>query len=218
VIRPLLILELRRQRSLLTRMVLLTVLVGIVFFLAGKHSPEDRLASILGCSIGVVLIVPMGISRDKMEGTLDFICGLPVEARDIAASRFIAVGLLAIPWAVGIGAVWLWRPFSVAINPVAVTVVAWLAMVTIGAAATAIFTCFELESLLGAPMIAMLVVGMIAPRIVHALFPAVTTVLILQWLTSGATPLVLASAALLIVASIGTVAFAATVRGLARHH
>lgn len=202
---------------MVVRMVLLTVVVGIVFFLAGKHTPEDQLASILGCSIGVVLIVPMGISRDKMEGTLDFICGLPVESRDIAASRFIAVGLLAIPWAVAIGAFCLSRPFSIPLNPLAVAVAAWLAMLTLGAGATAIFSCFDLETLLGAPVIVLVLTLVIVPRVVHALFPALTAATMLRSLASPAAPMLVAIAALALVGLTGAIAFAATVRGLARH-
>jgi hypothetical protein len=202
---------------MLMRMAQLTALVAVVFFIAGKRSPEDRLAAVIGCAFGVVLIVPMGISRDKMEGTLDFICGLPVEARDIAASRFVAAGLLVIPWAVGIGAVWLARPFSIALNPLAVSVAAWLAMVSISTGAAAIFTCFELENVLGVPMIAMLITVVVVPRAVHAGFPSLTTALMLQWLTTRAAPVVLASAATLVVISVCTVAFLATVRGLAKH-
>jgi ABC-type transport system involved in multi-copper enzyme maturation permease subunit len=195
----------------------LTVFVAVVFFLLGKHSPEDRLAIVLGCSFGVVLIVPMGISRDKMEGTLDFICGLPLEPRDIAASRFGAVGLCTVPWAVVIGAVWLARPFSIALNPLAVFAVAWLAMLTVGAGATAIFTCFELESLFGVPIIAMLLLVVVLPRIAHALFPALTTAITIESLMRPASPSLAALAALLFVGLTGAIAFAATVRGLARH-
>lgn len=195
-------------------MALLTALVAAVFFIAGKRSPEDRLATVLGCSFGIVLIVPMGISRDKMEGTLDFVCGLPVEPRDIAASRLIAAGLFAIPWAVGIGAVWISRPFSIALNPVAVAAVAWLAMLTIGASATAIFTYFELESLLGAPIIAMLLIVAIVPRIVHAVMPDLTPASVLQFLASPGMMPVLAFSFLIFVLAVVSLSLAISVRAL----
>jgi len=70
----LLALELRRQRPMFVRMALVTVVIGLVFFVAGKRTPADLLATLVGSGLGVALIVPMGIARDKMEGTLEFIC------------------------------------------------------------------------------------------------------------------------------------------------
>jgi hypothetical protein len=192
VIRPLLAVELRRQRPVFLRMVVLTVLVGIVFFVAGKRDPESLLASLIGCSIGVVLLVPMGISRDKMEGTLDFICGLPVETRDIAASRLIAVALFALPWALGIGLLSIAARGAIPLTPVAAAVLAWLAMLFLGAIAIALFSCFDLESLLGAPAVALIVAAVVMPRLVHALIPDLTQTSILHFLAwRGATPLLM---------------------------
>jgi hypothetical protein len=217
VIRPLVLLELRRQRALVVRMLSLTVLVGVVFFAAGKRTPESLLAALIGCSLGVVLIVPMGVSRDKMEGTLDFICGLPVKSRDIASSRFIAVALLAIPWALGIGALSIAVPAPVTLNPVVIAWLAWLAMLLLGAGATALFATFDLESLLGAPVIAMILALVIVPRLVRALFPALTPATVMQWITKPASSLMLASALVLISLAVGTIAFAITARGFANH-
>lgn len=167
-------------------MVILTVLVGLVFFLAGKRSPESLLAALIGCSLGVVLIVPMGISRDKMEGTLDFLCGLPVESRDIAASRLIAVALLAVPWAVGVGAFSVVVPTSIELGPVRAAMIAWLTMLVLGAIATALFVCFDLESLLGAPIVAMIVMLVVVPRVVHVFIPQITQESVLRFLAGGA--------------------------------
>src|ERR1019366_8109956 len=179
---PLLLLELRRQRPMVLRMACLTVIVGLVFCVAGKPTPSDLLATLIGSSIGVVLIVPMGISRDKMEGSLDFLCGLPVESHAIAASRFIAVAVLSIPWAVGVGAVAFTVPTIASLNPVGVAILTWLAMLLLGASATALLTRFELESLLGAPVIAMVIAVVLVPRAVHALIPGMTKETVLRLL------------------------------------
>ena len=103
--RALMILELRRQRLVIMRLALVTAAIGALFYLAGKRTPTEMLAAMIGSSIGVVLVVPMGITRDKLEGTLDFICALPVDSRTIAASRIAAMAVLSIPWAVGIGVI-----------------------------------------------------------------------------------------------------------------
>ncbi len=100
----LLLLVLRRDRPQVARMVFVTFAICGLFYLAGKREASNQLAILLGSGLGIVLLVPMGIVRDKMEGTLEFICGLPVEPREIAASRFIAGALIAIPWAIAVGA------------------------------------------------------------------------------------------------------------------
>jgi hypothetical protein len=217
VVSALVNLELRRQRPIVLRMVLLTLFIGVVFFVAGKRTPASLFATLLGCSLGVVLIVPMGISRDKMEGTLDFICGLPVEPRDIAASRFIAVALLAIPWATGVGVLSATGPAIGALNPVGAAVLTWLTMVLLGICATALMTRYDLETLLGAPIIAMAIVVVIVPRVVHSLIPGITPETALQLLTRPAAPPLLATALLVAIGAIGTVAFAVTTRGFANY-
>lgn len=214
MIRPLLLLELRRQRAAVLRMVMLTVVVEAVFFAAGKRSPDNLLASLLGCCIGVVLIIPMGISRDKMEGTLDFICGLPVEARDIAASRFAALAVLTIPWAVAVGALATRVPQSAALSPAGVVVLAWLTMLSLGSIATALFICFDLETLLGAPVVGLIIAVVLIPRIARALLPQVTAELLLRFLSGPSAPLILAAVLLLVAGGVTTASFALSVRAL----
>jgi hypothetical protein len=215
VIQPLLLLELRRQRPVFLRMVLLTLLVSTVFFVAGKRTPNELLATLIGSSLGVVLIVPMGISRDKMEGTLEFICGLPIEPHTIAASRFIAVALLATPWAVSVGALSCVVPAVGALNPAGVAVLVWLTMLLLGSCATALLARFDLETLLGAPIIVMVIAAVLVPRVVHSPIPGVTPDALLDFLGQPAAPLLLASALLAAVGAFGSVAFAVTVRGFA---
>jgi hypothetical protein len=214
---PLLLLELRRQRPMVLRMACLTIIVGVVFFLAGKRTPADFLAILIGSSLGVVLIVPMGISRDKMDGSLDFLCGLPVESHAIAASRFIAVAVLAIPWAVGVGAASFTLPVMVSLNPVGVAILTWLAMLLLGACGTALFTRFELESLLGAPVVAMVISVVLVPRVVHALIPGITQESLLRFLQQPTTPLVLATVLPAAVGIVGAVAFGIASRGFATY-
>lgn len=214
---PLLLLELRRQRIMVLRMACLTVIVGLVFFVAGKRTPADLLAILIGSSIGVVLIVPMGISRDKMEGSLDFLCGLPVESHTIAASRFITVAILSIPWAVAIGAAAFTVPTVASLNPVGVATLTWFAMLLLGACGTALLTRFELESLLGTPVVAMVIAVVLVPRMVHALFPGLTQETLLRMMQRPAAPFVLSAVLLAAVAIVGTVAFVITSRAFASY-
>jgi ABC-type transport system involved in multi-copper enzyme maturation permease subunit len=214
---PLLKLELRRQRPMVVKMAVLTAIVCGLFYVAGKRAPADLLAAVVGSGLGAVLIVPMGISRDKMEGTLDFVCGLPVEPRTIAASRFVAMAVIAVPWASAIGAVSWALPPTVPLNAAAVAALSWLAMLVLGACGVALMACFELESLLGAPMIALVLAIVLVPRVLRALFPAVTRETLSGLAQQPAAPVAVAAALMLLLGAVGAVAFAAATRGFARY-
>ena len=214
---PLLKLELRRERPMVVKMAVLTVIVCCVFFAAGKRAPTDLLAVVLGSGIGAVLIVPMGISRDKMEGTLDFLCGLPVDPRAIAASRLAAMAVLAAPWAVAVGAISLAFPMPAQVNPAAVVILAWLAMLLLGACAVAAFASFELESLLGAPLVVLVIAFVFAPRVVRAVLPGASGESALRLLQQPAAPLIVAVCLLTVVGVVGAAAFGMTTRGFANY-
>jgi hypothetical protein len=214
---PLLRLELRRQRSLVVRMIGLTILVCLVFYALGKRTQSDRLAIVIGTSLSAVILVPMGISREKMEGTLDFVCGLPVEPRTIAASRFAAAAIIALPWATGIGFVSTLAPTIGALNGVVVAVLAWLGIMLLCECCMALFTIFDLESLIGWPFAAFIISLMVLPRVVRAVFPGITEETILQLLQRPATPVVLSLVLLIAAAIVGALSFAMTTRGFANY-
>ena len=212
--KPLLLLELRRQRRVAGRMALLTILVGVVFFIAGKRAPADFLAIVIGSSLGTVLIVPMGVARDKMEGTLDFICGLPVDARDIAASRFAAVAIFAIPWAASIGVVSTVARTSLQLNPAGVAMFAWLVLCVLGACGTALLARYDFENMLGAPILALVIPAVLLPRAIRALMPGVTPEQALQSLARPEYRVVIAGVVLGSMLVIGTAAFRFAERAL----
>jgi hypothetical protein len=214
---PLTILELRRHRPVLQRMILLTAIVCVVFFALGKRSATDQLAVLLGCSIGVVLIVPLGIARDKMEGTLDFVCGLPVEARDIAASRFLAIAALAFPWALGVGALSIAAPAIGSLNPVDAFVFAWLGLLLMGACTMALFTRYDFETLLGTPIVVMILFVAIAPRVVHFWLPSLTPESLARILSQPYAPLAIGITLFAATGLLGALAFGLTVRGFATY-
>lgn len=202
---------------MLLRMIVMTLAVCLVFFVAGKRARTDQLAVLIGCSLGVALIVPLGIARDKMEGTMDFICGLPVEPWDIALSRFAAVVALALPWAVGIGAMSIGATAIGRLNPFDVAVVAWFALSLLGTCATALFSRFDFETLLGAPMIVMVVVLVVVPRAVRFWLPDLTAASVLRALAQPMAPALLVGGAVLTAVVLGGVAFGMTVRGFATY-
>lgn len=214
---PLLRLELRRQRAFALRMVFATVVIIPLFYVLGKRTAADMLAVLIASSLGSIMLVPMAIAREKMEGTLDFVCGLPVEPRTIAASRFIAAALFPIPWAIAIGVTSGAVPAIAALNPFGVAALAWLALALLGAIGTALCTLYDLESLLGAPLVAFVIAMVIVPRAVHALVPWITPQAILQQLQRPAAPFVLSLVLLIGVTIVGALSFAATARGFANY-
>ena len=214
---PLLLLELRRHRPMLQRMILLTLAVCGVFFILGKRTPADQLAAILGSSLGVVMIVPLGIARDKMEGTLEFICGLPVKAVDIAASRLIAVAAFAVPWALGVGALSLAAPAIGSLNPVDVFVLTWLALFLLGSCATALFSRYDFETLLGTPIVALLILVALAPRAVRFWLPALTRESLVRLLSQPFAPLMFVGVLAFTVCVASVLAFGVTARGFATY-
>jgi hypothetical protein len=214
---PLLKLELRRQRPMVLKMALLTAFVCGVFYLVGKRAPVELLAAIAGSGLGALLIVPMGISRDKMEGTLDFICGLPVEPREIAASRFAAMALIATPWAVAIGAMAFAAPGEPPMHPVALAVLSWLAMLVLGAGGIAMMTLFELETLLGFPFVAMVLVVVLVPRVARAFLPGVSREALIELVRRPEAPLAISLVLIVVPSVVGAVAFAAAVRGFSAY-
>jgi hypothetical protein len=214
---PLLKLELRRQWPMALRMGVLALIVCGVFFAAGKRTAADLFVTVLGTGLGAVLIVPMGISRDKMEGTLDFLCGLPVEPRTIAASRFAAMTVLAAPWAIAAGAVSIALPAVALVNPVAVAVLIWLSMLVLGACATAAFACFDLETLLGGPVVGLVIVFVLVPRAFRAVFPGATREAAIHFLQQPAAPLIIAVCLLAAGGVVGATAFEMAARGFANY-
>lgn len=199
------------------KMMGLTVLVCLAFYALGKRTQSDRLAIVIGTSLSAVIMVPMAISREKMEGTLDFVCGLPVEPRAIAASRFIAAAVIALPWASGIGFVSTFAPAIGALNGAAVAALAWLGIMFLAACCIALFTVFDLETLIGVPFVGFILALMVVPRVVRALLPGITPEAVLQLLQRPAAPIVISLALLIAVAIVGAASFAITARGFANY-
>lgn len=209
--------ELRRERKVFLRLAALTVAISALFYLAGKRTAPELLAAMIGSGIGAVLIVPMGIARDKLEGTLDFICTLPVTPGVIAASRLAAMAVLAMPWAAGVGMLSVTLRVPNLPGAMLVTLMAWLMMVMLGAIATAFFALFELEQILGAPLFAMVVFFVVAPRLFRWFFPNVSAGLVWSLVSRPSTVMLLTGAGVLIFAGLGAVSFVATERGFAAY-
>jgi ABC-type transport system involved in multi-copper enzyme maturation permease subunit len=202
---------------MLLRMMGLTIFIGGVFFIAGKRTSADQMALVLGSGLGAALIVPLGIARDKMEGTLELLCGLPVSPRVIAVSRIAAGALLSLPWAFGAGLFAFRLLPGFPLNPFGVSLLAWLVLVLLSACGTAVLARFELESVLGVPFVAALIVLVLLPRALRALYPGLSADLVLEFLGRPAAPALLALALLSTFVACGAIALEITSRAFATY-
>ena len=216
-VRPLLLLELRRQRSMLLRLAVVSLAACAMFFFIGKRTAYDQLAIVLGTSFGGFMLVPLGIARDKMEGTLEFLAGLPVEPATIVASRYGAMALFTLPWASAVGLLSVAVPAGYSINPVAVAAIAWLVLTLFGAIAIAVTSKFDLQSLVGGPVIVVLMLATFGPRIVRRFFPQLTPRSFLEFGRQPFAPAIVALALLFAIALTVWVAWATAVRSIANY-
>jgi len=122
-----------------------------------------------------------------------------------------------VPWAVGVGALSLAVPAIGVLNPVGVTALTWLAMFLLGSCAAALLTRFDLESMLGAPLVAMVILLVLVPRVVHALIPGMTAETVVQFLARPSAAFVLGCGLVVVVGAIGLAAFVVAERGFANY-
>src|SRR5690606_22244095 len=164
-------LETRRDGPLVLRLIGATIVVLGLFAAFGRATAENVVAIALGSGFGAVLIVPMTVSRDKLERTMDFLRSLPTTASEIAAARFAAAALSALPNAVLAGAallvVDLPAPFDFVSGrfAVAATVALWILLTTAAWLLIAASAAFELSSLLSWPLIALVLFALVLPRV-----------------------------------------------------
>lgn len=108
VIRALMLVELRRVRPIAVRTVLLGAAGLVVLFLL-DHLSRGWAAALLGwVSFSGLFALVSHPLRDKLDGSMEFLRSLPADPGEIAASRLLAVAVVAVPTGVlgGLGA-WL---------------------------------------------------------------------------------------------------------------
>lgn len=63
---------LRRVLPLTARMAGMVVVLMALLVLVGKGGAENMSAVLVGSTLGYILLVPMALSRDKIDGALEF--------------------------------------------------------------------------------------------------------------------------------------------------
>ncbi len=168
-LRALVALDLRRAWPGLRTIGLLTCgTFGLVVFL-GKGSITNMLVIVMGAGLGVATAgIPMTVMRDKLDGTLEFLCTLPTSANTIAGAKFITSALGTLPWAVGSGAVvWVMGvpeefPASVPSAALGGSIVIWITYCLISWWLIALWARFEPEKTGWIPLVALLTLFIVA--------------------------------------------------------
>ena len=212
-------LELVRQRKFTLRLFGSTLFMGAVFCLLGQHGASSLLAVSLGAGIVMALIVPAGASRDKVEGTLEFLAALPTPPAAIATARLVAVVLTTLPWAVLTAAA---TPFALTMahaHPVAATAVgallgAWLLYTLIGWVGTGLFLRYEPRRFLGYPLAVLLLAVVFLPKYVRLQIPAESAARLTWFVAQPWAPAVVALALVLLGGAVLAASLRLAVRGI----
>ncbi len=101
-LRALLAIDLRRAWPGSRTIGLVTVGAVGLLVLFGKTSVVNVLVVVLGAGLGMATAgPPMTVMRDKIDGSLEFLCTLPTSARMIAAAKFLTSAVTVLPWSLG---------------------------------------------------------------------------------------------------------------------
>ena len=216
-------LELRRIGPTVLRVQGAALVLAALFAVASSEPHENMLAVLLGTPIGVTLVAPMTVIRDKMEGTLEFLCSLPATAGELVTARFAAAALCILPGIAlaGAGLAWLPLPAPVAAVPGELLFTAlvgyWAALVVVSWLMAAAFASFEFARLMRWPLAIAVILLVVLPRVLERVVPDNFNDVMRQ---AVAQPWAPTAAALLVLALMGTaalVAFAITRRAFANY-
>jgi hypothetical protein len=221
--RALLKVEVARHRTVVTRLLLTTAALVAVFWVAGKRGPDTMLAVVLGAGLGSALIVPMGVTRDRLEGTLAFLTGLPTRPATIAAARFAVVVFATAPWALlaAFGMLPLARELEHGPPPLAAALgtalLAWIGLTTIGWVLTGVLSRWDLAQMLGVPIIVAVIALLVLPRLLRPLVPADPVAWLTWFLAQAWAPVAIGGGLVGLALLAGAVSFGLAVRGIARY-
>jgi ABC-type Na+ efflux pump permease subunit len=153
----LLALELRRLLPVGRRLLIGTLGIGALFLVTGRGNVGNVFGLVIGASVGYVLAAPLQMTRDKMERTLEFLTGLPVEPGTIAVAKFAAAAIFVVPAALQIALALAWYGHSAlqlgGDALAALSLATWGILVGASWLMLAATSVTDPERLLGAPMV-----------------------------------------------------------------
>ena len=202
--------ELRRSAPLVARMAAMVVVVLLILSLTGHAGAENASAILIGSSIGYLVLVPTGVSRDKLDGALDFLCSLPTSPRTLVIARFAAVCAVVLPGAIQTSAAYAlyapaWASYNRTAGAIALFLISWLLLSALGWLLVGLLLRFKLQTLVGAPMLAFGLVIVVISIFGDRMMPAGSAVM--HWVRGHTwLPLALWTAVLLVFVIIAGIA------------
>ncbi len=131
----------------------------VVFAVFSEDVAENILAVTMGGTMGTALLIPMTVSRDKLEHTLGFLLSLPATVPELVVARFGAAALSLLPGSVATGAALALLPlpaelaFMEGIPAFTMALGFWLLLMVVAWSLTAAAAAFDLSTLLGWPLV-----------------------------------------------------------------
>ena len=215
--------EIRRAKSLLGRLYLAGTAGLAFFFVIGRATDENILVVVMGVTLGMVVVVPFAVMRDKLDRTLEFLLSLPVTVADLVAARFLAaaVGLLPGVIATGVTLALVTPPVEfgmlAAVAPLQMALAYWVLLTLAAWCLTAAAAC-ELTRLISWSIATMVVLlGWVAPWALGLLEREGIDAALRSFLEQPYAPVAIGAVALAIVTVLAAAAFGIAHRGLAHY-
>lgn len=198
------------------------VLGVLVLALATGAGKRGFVAGLTGAILTMhPMFLAMQVAKDKVDGTLEFLCALPVTPRTLAAARLVPILALSALAGVAVAAFALWNgaPAALGHPPAVVAATALLVGALVPAALAAVVLALtarlRFEALVSAPMFLLLGLAALSKGLDRAVPPAVWEQLRALAARPWAPAALLALLTALLAATI-VLAFGATARTFAR--
>lgn len=152
-------LELRRVRPQLVRSALMLAVIFGVLALTGRATGEIAVLVLLGMAMAFALLLPPNQLRDKLDGSMAFLLGLPVERSTLARARCLATGLVMIPGALFPVAAWslaapaFFPPGLSRPGLAGVALVSWSTLTAVSILLSALLVRFKMEQVTMIPFV-----------------------------------------------------------------
>lgn len=181
-LRRLTVLELRRVRpQLLRSLVLLAGGFGLLL-LTGRADREFATLFLLLMAMVFLMFLPPNQIRDKLDGSMAFLLGLPVERSTLARAQCLAAGVVMVPAALFMATAWsltapAWFPPGLSRPGLpGVALASWSALTALSILLSSILVRFRLDQLSAIPFLIVLGLPFILDPLLAPLLPSLTQV------------------------------------------
>ncbi|WP_420463125.1 hypothetical protein [Candidatus Palauibacter sp.] len=216
-------LEVRRLRSTVSRLYLVSGGLLAALALLGSFSGEMILPGIVGGTAATTLQVPRTVLRDKVERTMEFLLSLPASVPELVLARFVAGALVPLPGCIAGGIAFALLPlpaelqFMGRVAPFGLALGLWLLLTLMGWCMIAVGWAFDRKAMTGPFVVLVAGVLFILPWVIRTLGPDDPGQSFRWFLGQPFAGAAVAAAATVVVAATATAAFLLACRGVARY-